>query len=142
MPQSLLSLVQSATTELAVVAVPSAVATSNNVQNTQFMGLANSLGRMLTSDYEWQKVDGEHVITTVSTTFSCTTTEDSPIVTLSDTSSLSDDFGVSGTGIPTWTQILSVDSSTQITLDQDATSTGTSTLTFSQNRYDLPSDFE
>lgn len=58
-----------------------------------------------------------------------TRTSGSAVITgLSDTSKMSAGMDVSGTGIPSSTQIASVDSASQITLDQNATSSGTSTV--------------
>lgn len=55
------------------------------------------------------------------------TTSGSPTVTdVSSTTNLSAGDSVSGTGIPASTTILSVDSATQVTLDADATATGSS----------------
>ena len=142
MSLTLLELVQAATTELAIVAVPSAVATSTSLQELQFKGLANALGRMLTSEYEWQKIDSEYVLITVATTLSATTVSGSAVVTMADTTGLSSNYGLTGTGITPWAQIVSVDSSTQVTMSLPATVSATSNITFSQNQYDLPSDFE
>lgn len=142
MSLTLLEIVQAATTELAVVAVPSAVATSTSLQNLQFMGLANSLGRMLTSECEWQKVDSEHVIVTSAFTMTGTIVSGLDTVTLDDTSGITTDYGITGTGIQPWAQVQSVDGTNQITMSMPATESGVVELTFSQNQYDLPSDFE
>lgn len=140
MSKTLLELTQDVTTELAAVAVPNAVATSAALQNLQFMALANALGREL-MQRQWQRLDKEYTFLTVATSMTGTTTSGSPIVTVSSTSGLTTDYGVSGTGISSWSQIQSVDSSTQITMNQNATASGSVTLTFSQNQYSLPSDF-
>lgn len=71
--------------------------------------------------------------TTYASLFSATTitqsgtrTSGSPVVTgLSDTSNMRAGMPVSGTGVPSSTTISTVDSSTQITLSQNATSSGT-----------------
>lgn len=56
-------------------------------------------------------------------------TNSSPVITgLSDTSSMRAGMPVSGTGIPSSTTILTVDSGTQITLSGNATSTGTNDI--------------
>jgi len=60
-----------------------------------------------------------------------TLTAGSAVVTgLSDTSQLIVGMAVSGTGVPASTTILSVDSSTQITMSQNATASGAQSLTF------------
>lgn len=56
-------------------------------------------------------------------------TNGSPVITgLSDTSNMRAGMPVSGTGIPSSTTITTVDSGTQITLSQNATSSGTNTI--------------
>ena len=60
-----------------------------------------------------------------------TLTSGSAVVTgLSDTSAFAGALGVSGTGIPAGTYVQTVDSSTQITLTQAATASGSVSLTF------------
>lgn len=64
-------------------------------------------------------------------------TSGTAIVTgLSDTSLLRTGWGVSGTGVPTSTTILSIDSATQITLSANTTTSGTRTFTFSCRWFD------
>jgi hypothetical protein len=60
---------------------------------------------------------------------SATLTAGSPVVMVSSTAGLQVGWGVSGSGIPN-TSIASVDSSTQVTLSANATTTTTSNLTF------------
>lgn len=142
MSMTLLELVQAVTSELATVAVPAAVASSPDLQQRQFMALANNLGRMLASDYEWQELEKEYTFPTVASTITCSVTDGSAVVTMSSTSGLSTDYGVTGTGMPNWAQVESVDSATQVTLNQESTYTGSVDLLFSQNIYDLPSGFK
>lgn len=59
-----------------------------------------------------------------------TTTNSSAVVTPIDTSDLEAGIGVSGTGIPGATTVLSIDSATQLTLSANATASGSPTLTF------------
>jgi len=60
-----------------------------------------------------------------------TTTGGSPTVTgIASTTAISGALTVSGTGIPPGTMVKSVDSDTQITLTNDATESGSPTLTF------------
>lgn len=142
MALTLLEIVQAATTELAIVAVPSAVVTSPALQNLQFLGLANALGRELVTDYEWQKDNGQWLFNTIAYSRTATATTGSKVVTVSDTSNLTSNFGVMGTGVQPWAQIVSVDSPTQITMSLPATQSNTGSYNFSQNQYDLPADFD
>lgn len=56
----------------------------------------------------------------------CTVTNSSPTITISSTSNIVVGMAVSGNGIQSNTHVLSVDSSTQITLDKNATGLGSS----------------
>lgn len=59
------------------------------------------------------------------------TTAGSPVVTaISDTSTLVGALGVTGTGVPPSTFVLSIDSASQVTLTSNATATGAVPLTF------------
>lgn len=65
----------------------------------------------------------------ISISQSGTRTNGSPVITgLSDTTSMRAGMPVSGTGVPSSTTILTVDGATQITLSQNATSSGTNTV--------------
>jgi hypothetical protein len=63
-------------------------------------------------------------------TLSCTTTSGSAVVTMASTTGLTAQMGISGTGIPANSAIVSVDSSTQITISANATASGTNNLAF------------
>src|SRR5579885_1657541 len=52
-------------------------------------------------------------------------------------------FMASGTGLPTNAKVVTVDSLTQVTLNQAATTTGSGvSITFAQFAYPVPSDFQ
>lgn len=92
----------------------------------------------------WQELRGENIFTTVALTTTGTTTSGSAIVTgLASTSGLSTSYSVaSGTGIASNARIVSVDSATQVTLDQACTASGTgTTIIFGKDAYSLPNDF-
>jgi hypothetical protein len=96
----------------------------------------------LARDFEWQKLDKEYILQTTSTTLTGTTTSGSKVITgLSSTTGLSNLYGVSGTNIAPFSQIVSVDSSSQVTLNLPATGDATSSLVFGQVQYPLPSDW-
>jgi hypothetical protein len=62
-----------------------------------------------------------------------TITTGSPIITgLSSTSNLSAGMGVSGTNIPSGSKIISIDSSNQVTISQNATGSGSQSITFTK----------
>ncbi len=72
-------------------------------------------------------LDGVNPITQVTVTG--TLTSGSPVVTgIASTSVLVGGLGLSGTGVPSYSYVQSIDSPTQITLTQNATTTGASSL--------------
>jgi len=139
---TMLANIQQVYRELGIIA-PNSVESSTDQIVVQMLALMNRVGTQLMKRFPWQAIQKEYRFYTVSSTDTGTTTSGSAIVTgLTDTSSLSTNYMVSGTGIPTDTFILSVDSSTQVTLSANATSSATSTLTFGQTLYSLPSDYD
>jgi len=138
---TLLELVQNLCLELGI-ASPTQVVTSQDVQITQILALANRFGHDLARDFEWERLDKEYILQTVSTTLTGTTTSGSKVITgLSSTAGLSNLYGVSGTNISPFSQIVSVDSSSQVTLNLPATGDGSSDMVFGQVQYPLPSDW-
>lgn len=97
---------------------------------------ANGAGVTLTFDVsDWFTVasvdSGTGITLAAIASMTGATTNGSAVVTgLSDTSALWKGMRVTGTGIPATTNILSIDSATQITLSANATADGTPTLTF------------
>lgn len=70
------------------------------------------------------------VVTQPTVTQTGTTTVGSAVITGLTTSALIGALGVSGTGIPSSTYVLSIDSATQVTLTQPATAAGSTALSF------------
>lgn len=138
---NLLELVKQVNEELGF-SVPTAIVSSSDPQVRQMYALLNRLGIDLVRQFDWQRLDREHILTTVAANMSATTVQGSAVVTLADTSALSPNYGVLGVGIVPFAQILSVDSATQITMTMPATTSGTNTLQFSQVQYPLPSDWK
>lgn len=139
---TMLQLVQQATAEMGLV-VPSSVASNATTDVVQILALLNAVGYELQRQYLWQKLTKAYRFTTVYYTLTGTTTEDSQVVTgLSSTTGLSTNFMVIGTGINQDTYVQSVDSATQVTLTQAATATGSTSLSFCQTIYAMPSDYD
>lgn len=138
---NLLELVDQVALELAL-GVPTAIVSSGDPQVKQWYALINRLGIDLCRQFDWQRLETEHILTTVCSNLSATTVEGEKSVTLVDTSALSVGYGVMGTGITPFSTIVSIDSATQVTLNMPATESGTNTLQFSQIRYPLPSDWK
>lgn len=139
---NMLQLIQAATGEMGL-SVPGYVA-GNTVQDvTQLFALINSCGSTLQREYDWQQLSTEYRFTTQYTSLVGSSTTSSPIITgLSSTAGLSSSYQVIGTGINQDTYILSVDSSTQVTLTQNATATGSATFSFCQTMYPFPTDYD
>lgn len=140
---NLLQLVQAICGELGITQ-PNAVATSTDPQFIQVYALLNKVGRNLVRDWEWQKLNKEYRFSTNIITLTGTLTSGSAVVTgLSSTTGIAaDTFMVTGNGIPSDCYVVSVDSATQVTLDQPSTNTGTVPVVFTQTKYPLPSDWD
>jgi hypothetical protein len=138
---TLLELVQNMCLEVGIPS-PTQVVTSQDTQINQIFALANRLGNDITRTFEWQKLDKEYILQTVSTTLTGTTTVDSKVITgISSTTGLTTNYGITGDGIAPFSQIVSVDSATQVTMNLPATASGTVSLVFGQVNYALPSDW-
>jgi hypothetical protein len=140
---NLLSLVQAASVEMGL---PSPVSVVGNTTQTvvQLYGLINGLGRELAQTYDWQGLDKEYRFTTQYSTQTGYNTSGTAVITgLSDTSSISTAWQVTGTGIPQDCYVQSVDSATQVTLTQATTADNSAgfTVSFAQTKYALPSDY-
>lgn len=138
---NLLELIQQTTNELGLGA-PTSVVSSSDPQTKQLFALLNRLGVDLVRQFDWQRLDKEHILTTVANNLSATTVQGSAVVTVADTAGLSANYGIWGMGIQPFAQIVSVDSATQVTMNMPATVSGTNTLQFSQTQYPLPSDWK
>lgn len=143
MSSTLLQLVQAASVEMGLT-LPSSVVGNTATDVQQLYYLANALGGELQREYPWQALNRQHRFYTQYLTTTGDVTNGSYTVTnIPTTASLSTDYMVTGVGISQDTGVASVDSATQVTLNQQATETGTGvTLYFGQTKYDLPSDFD
>lgn len=139
---TLLELVQNFCLEVGISS-PTQVVTSSDTQILQVLALANRFGHDLSREFEWQELDKECIIQTQGTTVSGNTTVGSYVITgLTSTTGLTTSYGISGDNIAPFAQIVSVDSSTQVTMNLPATGTATgSSLVFGQVQYALPSDW-
>lgn len=141
MAMTLLEITNQVNGELGFSQVSSVIG-STNLQTIQMLALLKRLGNDLCRQYEWQRLNKEHIFTTVAYTLTGTTTAGSAVITgISSTSNLSASFAVSGTTVQPNSQIITVDSATQVTMDMNAVTSGTVSLVFSQVQYALPSDW-
>lgn len=140
---TLLQLVQAVCGELGITQ-PAAVASSTDDQVKQIYALINKVGRNLVREWEWQRLSKEYRFDTTVTTLTGTITSGSAVVTgLSSTAGLAaSTFMATGSGIQSDCYIQSVDSATQVTLDQPATDSGSIEIVFTKTKYTLPSDWD
>jgi len=144
MSYTLLQLVDQMSAELGLTQ-PAVVIGSSNNQTIQILALANRLGKDLVRDFEWQRLVQAYIWQTqvaVSTTGNITS--GSRVITnIPTTAALSVGNVVTGTGQTPYAEILTIDSSTQVTLNAPvATSTSSVSMTFAKQDYDLPGGYD
>ncbi len=143
MSSTCLQLIQQATGEMGL-SVPTYVVGNSSQDTVQQLALLNAVGNELQRDYIWQHSTVQYRFNAAILSTTGDTVNGSPVVTnIPDTSTLSTLWQVTGPGINTNVNILSVDSPTQITLDQPSTATGTGVaLACGQVKYVLPADYD
>jgi hypothetical protein len=137
-------IVTTAARELALSGVTPAVASANDPLTQQLGALANRCGQMVADSSAWVGLTMQGIVEVAPPiVLTGTVTQGSAVVTgLSSTAGLiAGRYAVSGTYLTEATRLLTVDSATQITLDQVATASGSATLTFALDTYDVPADF-
>jgi hypothetical protein len=145
---NLLGLVNAVTAEVGLPQYTSIV-NSTDSQAIQLLALAKREGKeffgMSNRINGWQELRAVHQFTTSAISgLTGDVTEGSAIVTnISSTAGIvAGTWALSGNGIPYAARVLSVDSATQITMDTQATITGTAVeLSFGQDAYPMPDDF-
>ncbi len=142
MAYTLLQLVQQASKELGLSS-PSTAAANTATDVVQIVALANAVGSELARQYDWQYLGKEHTFSTVFYQYTGDTTDGSTSLTnMSSITGLSSSFMVTGTGIPDDTYVSSA-SGTTVVISNEANQTATtSTFTFGQTKYTLPSDYD
>jgi hypothetical protein len=138
---NLLQLVQQVCNEL-MITEPATVAGSSDPQIVQLYALLNRLGRDISRQYEWNRLNREHIITTVAFNASGDCVSGSPVISnIADTSAITTDFSLIGPGVTPFAQVVSVGANT-VTLNMPLTETQAgATFQFSQVQYALPSDW-
>lgn len=142
---TLLELVQAVVGETGISAIPNQVVGNNDVQIQQIMYLANSVGTELSREFNWQALNRQNQFYTKFLITTGDMVAGSAVVTnIPDTSTLSTNFMVTGTGIANQdVSVVSVDSATQVTLSTPCNVTQVGqTLNFGQTKYPMPSDFD
>lgn len=138
---TLLELVQQVCDEL-MIQRPQTVAGSTDPQIRQLLALLNRLGVDLSRQAQWQRLNREHLLTTVAINQTGNTVAGSNVITgIPSTVGITPQFGVNGPGTTPFAQVTSVGAN-QVTLNMPMTETLTgASFQFSQVAYDLPSDW-
>lgn len=145
MSATCLELVGQAMTEMGLVSTaPTTVVGNTNSDVSQCLALLNATGYELIRKYQWEATSKLNLFQTNFLSTTGTVTTGSAIITaIPSTATLSTLYQVTGSGILQNAQIVSVDSPTQVTINQQATASGTGVaLTFSQTQYSMPSDYD
>jgi hypothetical protein len=142
MSSTMLQLCNQVQSELNLAVTPN-VAGNPSQDTQQILSLMNAAGYELTKEYDWQALENEYRFYTQYLTTTGTATTGSYVLTgLASTTGLNSNYSITGYNIAQDTYVVSVDSSTQVTISQKASGTGTGTINFSQTIYPLPDDFE
>ena len=144
MGSTMLQLVQQVTNELGIP-TPTFVAGNTNQDTVQILALMNATGYELMRRADWRELTKQYQFYTqyVTTTGNYTTSART-ITGIPSTAGLSTSYQVQGVGIGNATYITSVDSPTQVTVNQNFTQDGgtNATIYFQQVKYDLPTDYD
>ena len=139
---TMLELVQQVTNELGV-ATPTSVAGNTNQDVIQILALMNANGYEFLRRHAWRELTKQNAFYTQYITTTGTWTTAARTITMASTAGLDTTYQVQGTGINQNTYIVSVDSGTQVTVNQDFSASATgATAYFQKIKYSLPSDYE
>jgi hypothetical protein len=143
MSSTALQLLQQACAEMGLPIPVTAVGNPNDL-TTQLLALLNAVGNEVQRQYIWQHSTVQYRFNTQYLATTGNTTAGSAVVTnIPSTTGLDATWQATGTGFNTNVNILSVDSATQVTMDQPCTATGVGTaINFGKVKYRLPSDFD
>jgi hypothetical protein len=143
MAYTLLQLVDQVSGELGL-SQPAAVIGNSNNQTVQLLALAQRLGKDLVRDYEWQRLVKAYIFqTTAGTTVTGDITANSSVISNITTSGLEVGNVVTGTGVAAYSEILTINSGSQLTLNMPVTtSTAAVSLTFAKQDYPMPGGFD
>jgi len=143
MSSTMLQLVTQVTNELGV-STPTSVAGNTNQDVIQILALMNASGYELLRKHDWRRLTRQHTFSTQSTdTIGDVLINTYTITNIPSTAGLDTTYQVVGNGLSNATYIVSVDSATQVTVNQPATGTYAATdLSFQKVKYDLPADYD
>lgn len=144
MGSTMLQLVDQVANELALPA-PASVAGNPTLDVVQILALMNACGYELLREHDWRNLTIPYLFyTQFSTTTGNWTTANRTITGIPSTAGLDTTYQAIGTGINQNTFIQSIDSPTQVTMNQDfAADSGTDAVVYFQKmKYDLPTDYD
>ena len=143
MSSTVLQLVQQASAELGL-SVPNSVVGNTNQETVQMLALANASGNELQRQFIWQHSMVQYSFNAECLNTTGDTVAGSPVVTnIPDTTGLSSAWQAVGSGFNYNVNILSVDSPTQVTMDQPCVETTVGgAINFGKVKYRLPLDFD
>lgn len=138
---TVLQLVQQAAQEMGITS-PTQLVGSANQDAIQLLALINACGYEIQRKHDWQALNVAYMFQSAFLNTTGTVNGTAIITGIPSTATLSARFQVTGGGFPQNTQIVSVDSATQVTVNQASVSTGSQSLSFSQNQYVMPTDYD
>lgn len=143
MALTLLQIVQRAQSQLGLKFDTTAVLSAQDDTTMQMAALVQQLGEDLMTETAWTGLQKEFVINVEDPiTKTATLTSGSAVVTVADTSDIAAyTWFVTGSGISSACRVESIDSSTQFTMTEYATLSGSEDLVLSKDTYAMPSDF-
>lgn len=139
----MLQLMQQTSNELGLVA-PTTVAGNTSQDVIQLLALMNASGYDLVKEYDWQALQKQYRFYTTAVNLLGTCVEGGYQITgIPSTAGLDNTYMVSGSPFPQDTYIVSVDSETQVTVNQQASASQfNESILFSKTMYDMPDDYE
>jgi len=141
---TVLQLMQQAMGEIGLT-VPTVAVGNTNQDVVQMLSLINGVGYELLRKKDWQALCKTNLFTTSYFSTTGTTTTGSAAITAIalNTASLSTAFQAVGGGLNTNCQIVSVDSPSQVTVTQAASSSNTAeVINFAKTQYPMPADYD
>jgi hypothetical protein len=143
MSSTMLQLVTQVTNELGV-STPASVAGNTNQDVIQILALMNASGYELLKKHDWRRITKQHLFTTDFTNTTGDVVLDTYTITnIPSTAGFDTTYQVTGNGLGNATYIVSVDSPTQVTVNQPSTGTYVGAdLCFMKVKYPLPADYD
>lgn len=140
---TMLQLVTQVTNELGV-STPASVAGNTNQDVIQILALMNASGYELLKKHDWRRLTKQHIFTTSYTNTTGNVALNTYTITnIPSTAGFDTTYQVTGNGLGNATYIVSVDSPTQVTVNQPSTGNYIGAdLCFMKVKYPLPADYD